>query len=69
MSTITIEKSPITKTINYSDCIIVDTKNLTQWLKDLKNKFYNPETETYWSFKWEEAISFLKILDYEDRLS
>jgi hypothetical protein len=69
MSAITIENSPITKTINYRDCIIVDKKNLTQWLKDLKNKFYNSEFETYWSFEWEEAISFLKILDYENRLS
>jgi len=69
MSNIIIENSPVTKTINYRDCIIIDKNNLTQWLKILKNKFYNPETETYWTFEWEEAISFLNILDYEDRLS
>jgi len=69
MSTITIEGSPVTKTINYTDCIVIQKNNITEWLKELKNKFYNKDTETYWSFEWEEAISFLKVLDYEDRLS
>jgi hypothetical protein len=35
----------------------------------LKNSFYNKEKQTYWPFENEEAIVFLNLLDYEDRIS
>jgi len=40
MSTITIEHSPIKKIIDYKDCVVIQKNNLTEWLKELKDKFY-----------------------------
>ena len=69
MSTIIIENAPKNYTMNYSDCIIIKKSKLTDWLKQIIESNYDSKNETYWPFEWEEAINFLKLLDYEDKLS
>ena len=68
MSNIVIEWAPVSYKINYWDCVILEKNKLTEWINRMKDFYYNPSKETYWPFEWEEAISFLKILDYEDRV-
>jgi len=68
MSTITIEKAPKSYKINYSDCIVVEKSNLTENINKIKDFYYNKKEETYWPFEWKDAISFLKLLDYEDKI-
>ncbi len=69
MSTITIEKAPKSYKINYSDCVILEKNKLSEWIKKIKKFYYDSKKETYWTFEWEDAVSFLKLLDYEDRIS
>lgn len=69
MSTIIIEnQSKITKNIFTSTESIQKIK-ISEWINLLKKSFYNQDRETYWPFEDEEAINFLKLLDYEDRIS
>jgi len=69
MSTITIEKAPKSYVIDYWDCVILEKNKLTEWIKKIKDFYYNEKDETYWIFEWKDAISFLKLLDYEDKIS
>ena len=69
MANITIENAPKAQKIDYSDCIVIEKNRLSEWIQKLKNSFYNKEKETYWPFENEEAIIFLNLLDYEDRIS
>ncbi|EKD66038.1 MAG: hypothetical protein ACD_49C00067G0024 [uncultured bacterium (gcode 4)] len=68
MATIEIENAPVTYKVSYSDCILIEKDKLSEGINRLKESFYNPDRETYWPFEDEDAISFLKLLDYEDRI-
>ena len=69
MSTITLENAPKTYKLDYSDYILVKKNDIWWAIKEFKKVFYNEKKETYWPFEDEEAINFLKMLDYEDRVS
>jgi hypothetical protein len=69
MATIKVEKAPKSYKLNYSDCIILEKWNLTEGIKRIKDFYYDKNDETYWPFEWEDAISFLNLLDYEDKIS
>lgn len=66
---IIIEKSPKSYTLNYDECVIFEKWKLTEWIKKLKAFYYNKKDESYGPFEWEDAISFLKLLDYENKIS
>lgn len=74
MATITIENVPESEIIkywdkiNYSDIKISilskKDKNRLEWLwaKEIEEKFYNKEDDSYGPFVWEENKTFLKSL-------
>jgi len=68
MSNIIIEWAPVWYKVNYWDCVVLEKNKLTEGVEKVKNFYYNSKKETYWPFEWEDAISFLKLLDYEDRV-
>ncbi len=71
MTTITVEKVPQSIIKKYGTNIDYKTYNkyiLKDKITALKNAFYNPKKDSYWPFEWEQAISFLKLLDHEASL-
>ena len=70
MTTITVEKVPQSIVKKYWTNI--DYKAYNKYiLKDkmtaIKNVFYDPKNDSYWPFEWEQAISFLKLLDHNEK--
>ena len=73
--TVTLQKTPTRfvkkfgTSIRYSnfrnEIIKQDRKNS---IEKIKNFFYDAKNENYWPFEWKQAISFLKLLDYEASL-
>lgn len=71
MTTITLEKVPQSITKKYGTNIDYKSYNkyiLKEKIAGLKNAFYDPKNNSYWPFEWEQAINFLKVLDYENSL-
>jgi len=71
MTTITVEKVPLTIVKKYWTTIDYKVYNkyiLKDKILSLKNAFYDSKTDSYWPFEWEQAINFLKVLDYESSL-
>lgn len=68
MNTITVEKVPQNVVKRYWTSIDYKIYNkyiLKEKIKAIKNAFYDSKNDSYWPFEWEQAIKFLKVLDYE----
>ena len=66
-----LENDPNDKLLNSklnSNYILINKNKLSEWIQRLKDSFYNEKKDNYWPFEWEQAISFLNLLDYEDRI-
>ena len=71
MSTTTIKNAPKSfwKEIDYDEYIIFKKEGLKGGIKKIKELYFNKKTNSYWPFEWEDAINFLNLIDYEDRIS
>jgi hypothetical protein len=47
MATITIENTPINKTYNHQDCIVIEKDKLTEGIQKIKESYYNKNDESY----------------------
>lgn len=71
MTTITLDKVPQSIVKRYGTSIDYKAYNkyiLKDKINALKNAFYDPQNDSYGPFEWEQAIKFLKVLDYEASL-